>query len=203
VTFQLRAVPDGFSLGIDGVTVTMPIEHQFAEKPQRENIIRQLSKLGGTPYECLAVDMPDDFNYFIPSSQLAELRRLAIAAYSNASVEVSSGGNPTPSVGSVPPAYAQPYFYNASNQLSKEFYLNKGVKVSPAFEQAIPKEAVIMQCRHCLRFALGYCVKNGGRKPQWREPLSLRLGDGRRFRLEFDCRQCQMNILAETSLRDH
>ena len=203
VTFQLRAVPDGFSLGIDGVTVTMPIEHQLAEKPQRENIIRQLSKLGGTPYECLAVDMPDDFNYFIPSSQLAELRRLAIAAYSNASVEVSSGGNPTPSVGSVPPAYAQPYYYNASNQLSKEFYLNKGVKVSPAFEQAIPKEAVIMQCRHCLRFALGYCVKNGGRKPQWREPLSLRLGDGRRFRLEFDCRQCQMNILAETSLRDH
>ena len=42
-----------------------------------------------------------------------------------------------------------------------------------------------------------YCVKHGGRKPTWREPLTLRLGDGREFRLEFDCRQCQMNIYAK------
>ena len=53
-----------------------------------------------------------------------------------------------------------------------------------------------MQCRHCLRYALGYCVKHGGRKPQWREPLFLRLGDGTRFRLEFDCQHCQMNVYA-------
>ena len=54
-----------------------------------------------------------------------------------------------------------------------------------------------MQCRHCLRYALGYCVKHGGCAPQWKEPLFLRLGDGRRFRLEFDCRHCQMNVYAE------
>ena len=29
---------------------------------------------------------------------------------------------------------------------------------------------------------------------KWREPMYLRLGDGRRFRLEFDCRECQMNV---------
>lgn len=55
----------------------------------------------------------------------------------------------------------------------------------------------LMQCRHCLRYSLGYCVKHGGRKPEWKEPLVLRLGDGRRFRLEFDCRNCQMNLYAE------
>ena len=27
-------------------------------------------------------------------------------------------------------------------------------------------------------------------------PLSLRLADGRRFRLEFDCKHCQMNVYA-------
>ena len=53
-----------------------------------------------------------------------------------------------------------------------------------------------MQCRHCIRYSLGYCVKNGGKRPSWREPLSLVLGDGRRFRLEFDCQHCQMNVYA-------
>ena len=55
----------------------------------------------------------------------------------------------------------------------------------------------IMQCRHCIRYSLGYCVKRGGKRPTWHEPLSLVLGDGRRFRLEFDCAHCQMNVLVE------
>jgi len=48
-----------------------------------------------------------------------------------------------------------------------------------------------------LRYSLGFCVKNGGKKPQWQEPLSLRLSDGRIFRIEFDCKNCQMNIYAD------
>jgi putative protease len=54
-----------------------------------------------------------------------------------------------------------------------------------------------MQCRHCLRYSLGCCVKHGGSRPTWKEPLFLRLGDGRRFRLAFDCKNCQMNVYAE------
>ena len=48
-----------------------------------------------------------------------------------------------------------------------------------------------------LIYTLGFCVRRGGRKPEWREPLQLRLGDGRRFRLDFRCDECQMNIVAE------
>ena len=58
-------------------------------------------------------------------------------------------------------------------------------------------ESLVMQCRHCIRYSLGYCVKRGGRKPIWKEPLYLRLGDGRRFRLEFVCKECQMNVFSE------
>ena len=58
-------------------------------------------------------------------------------------------------------------------------------------------ESLVMQCRHCIRYSLGYCVKRGGEKPQWKEPLYLRLGDGRRFRLEFACQECQMNVYSE------
>jgi len=55
-------------------------------------------------------------------------------------------------------------------------------------------ESLIMQCRHCIRYSLGYCVKRGGKKPTWKEPLFLELGDGRKFRLEFACNRCQMNV---------
>lgn len=58
-------------------------------------------------------------------------------------------------------------------------------------------ESLLMQCRHCIRYSLGYCVKRGGKKPSWREPLFLQLGDGRRFRLEFACNECQMNLYSE------
>ncbi len=90
------------------------------------------------------------------------------------------------------------YLYNVANHLSRQFYERQGIKVeAPAFEVKEPGKALVMQCRHCLRYALGHCVKRGGTAPRWREPLTLRLGDGRRFRLEFRCDLCQMNIYAE------
>jgi putative protease len=98
-----------------------------------------------------------------------------------------------------PPAYERPYFYNVSNSRSRAFYATRGLSVAEdAFELHTPQQPLIMQCRYCLRYALGYCVKNGGRQPQWREPLSLQLSDGRRFPLVFDCRHCQMNVYAES-----
>ena len=52
-----------------------------------------------------------------------------------------------------------------------------------------------MTCRFCIRHAWGQCKKEkpGG----WEEPLYLVLGDGRRFRLRFDCRKCEMTVNAE------
>jgi putative protease len=88
------------------------------------------------------------------------------------------------------PSYPYTYLYNISNRLSQQFY---GAKDLSAYELK-GGDGPIMQCRHCIRFALGYCVKHGGQRPTWKEPLSLVLGDGRRFRLEFDCKHCQMNV---------
>ena len=93
---------------------------------------------------------------------------------------------------------AYSYLYNVANHLSRQFYERQGIKVeAPAFELKEPGKALVMQCRHCLRYALGHCVRRGGTAPRWREPLTLRLGDGRRFRLEFRCDLCQMDIYAE------
>ena len=201
VTLRLDATPDGFSLSAEGVTVTIPCEHQQAEKPQRDNIVRQLSKMGGTPYECSGVELPADFNYFIPSSLLADLRRQWVELYGDGSRDSGSrdsDSRASVSRASVPrasiPKYPYPYLYNISNHAAAAFY---GVKEPTAFELNTPSAPLLMQCRHCLQYAMGYCVKHGGQRPTYKLPLSLRLGDGRRFRLEFDCKHCQMNVYAE------
>ena len=87
------------------------------------------------------------------------------------------------------------YQYNISNHQSAAFY---GTNELSAYELK-GGDGPIMQCRHCLRYSLGYCVKRGGKRPTWHEPLSLVLGDGRRFRLEFDCQHCQMNVYAASA----
>ena len=202
---------------------------QLAQKPQRDNIIRQLTKLGNTVYECSEVEIVDGADkYFIPSSILAELRRMVVEELDKQildrqrmtiyrkSVDKVSGHKPHITV--VNPAQYQqmPYLYNISNDVARKFYEQQGLtKAEPAFEIQYPsvdngsestgksfsirgdKDAVshlLMQCRHCIRYSLGYCVKRGGKKPTWREPLFLELPDKRRFRLEFDCKNCQMNV---------
>lgn len=195
VSLSLRAVVEGYELTAHisphlPLTTHLYCDHQKAQKSPRENLVRQLSRLGDTIYECSDVDIPDDFDYFIPNSQLSELRRSLVE-------KLTSQGDrhavrPANLTACLSPceAYAYPYFYNISNHLSADFY---GAEKT-AYELK-GGEGPIMQCRHCIRYSLGYCVKHGGKRPTWREPLSLVLGDGRRFRLEFDCKNCQMNVL--------
>jgi len=196
VKMSIRATEKGFSLQMGEVVATIEAEHQEAQKDPRENIIRQLTKLGGTSYTCTEVDIPADFNYFIPSSLLSELRRQVVSLAENNVFLGRKHRFPAEKTKvSLEETYRNGYLYNVSNHLARQFYEQKGIAVSDAYEVR-PQKGPIMQCRHCLRYALGFCVKNGGRKPEWKEPLSLRLGDGRTFRLEFDCQHCQMNIYA-------
>ena len=203
---------------------------QLAQKPQRDNIIRQLTKLGNTVYECSEVEIVDGADkYFIPSSILAELRRMVVEELDKQILNMQrvtihrksedKVSDHKPHISMVNPAQYQqlPYLYNISNDAARKFYEQQGLtKAEPAFEIQYPtdatngsdssnkafsikgdKEAVshlLMQCRHCIRYSLGYCVKRGGQKPTWREPLFLELPDKRRFRLEFDCKNCQMNV---------
>ena len=191
ISIALRAVDDGFELSAGDVKLHFEAEHQLAQKSPRENLVRQLSKLGDTIYECTEVDVPEDFNFFIPNSQLSDMRRqlvekLACKASHASCASTTSHARIT--------SNSYPYLNNISNHQAAAFY---GVDELSAFELK-GGDGPIMQCRHCLRYSLGYCVKRGGKRPTWREPLSLILGDGRRFRLEFDCKNCQMNVYAQT-----
>ena len=193
---------------------------ELARRPQGDNIRQQLSKMGNTIFECDEVVLAGDLeNYFIPNSILSEIRRDLIETATegiqnivdrslvkgvveeifSAPYQLNQAGEhelkPEEFVWQA--AYGKwPYLYNIANRSAEHFYKTHGMKhIEPAFEVEQPKgESLIMQCRHCIRYSLGYCVKRGGKKPQWKEPLFLELGDGRRFRLEFNCAECQMNV---------
>lgn len=195
-------------------------EHNLAQKPQHDNIVRQLSKLGGTIYECREVEIKNQAdNYFIPSSVLTELRRNLMEdieknADISSSVKAVSGGSLSSAEDGLQESKVKVwqreygkygYLYNIANKSAHEFYKLHGMSHTEnafelsktSFQGTKTGESLIMQCRHCIRYSLGYCVKRGGRKPTWKEPLYLELGDGRRFRLEFACNVCQMNIYSD------
>lgn len=195
-------------------------EHNPAQKPQHDNIVRQLSKLGGTIYECREVEIKNQAdNYFIPSSILTELRRNLMEdieknADISSSVKAVSGGSLSSAEDGLQESKVKVwqreygkygYLYNIANKSAHEFYKQHGMNHTEnafelsktSFQGTKTGESLIMQCRHCIRYSLGYCVKRGGRKPTWKEPLYLELGDGRRFRLEFACNVCQMNIYSD------
>lgn len=218
IVMRFSAPAAGFRLEVGGgigrwLTVDVPFIHQEAQRPQRTNIEQQLMRLGNTVYECTRFTFEEGSDrFFVPNSLLGELRRKAIELLEsqkeretkkeerkeNGFEERKEASTPLPTLHS-PFLAKNLYLWNIANQHARDFYTHQGLQqYAPAYELNEQPEALLMQCRHCLRFSLGYCIKHGGRKPNWCEPLHLMLGDGRRFRLEFACHECQMNIYSET-----
>lgn len=53
---------------------------------------------------------------------------------------------------------------------------------------------ILMTCRYCLLHELGHC-RRVAPYPAGREPKYLRLANGTRVALEFDCKNCEMKLL--------
>ena len=227
VALSISAKDDSLCLKVevDGrgiiAEATANIELQQANQPQEENIKRQLSRLGGTVYEAVSVDVGNVSELFVPSSVLSNLRRDVVEALDREIIsrskefdDISRKGrkreNTHANTGTLHVAkspfakeYRQyPYLYNVANDRARHFYGSMGMEIEGmAFENggddACSNPALLMQCRHCIRRMLGYCTKRNTQQPPWREPLTLALPDGRRFTLKFDCKQCQMNVYAQ------
>lgn len=196
----------GFTLSFtdeddNSVSLTLERAKEPARTPQADNLRNQLSKLGNTPFEAkdIKIDLSD--NWFIPSSELSELRRNAVEKllevrrinYRREVFRLKESKTKFP-------VSTLTYLGNVMNSSAAEFYKNHGVlKVMPAFEKEQPKDAVLMFCKHCIRYSMGWCPVHHKVRSPFREPYYLVSSDGRRFRLEFDCKQCQMKVLADNS----
>ena len=191
-----------------GHTATEKISYssETAKKSQEENMKLQLGKLGNTLYEADEITIsPGSETRFIPSSILAGLRRDTLEKFSHQFQFEHSGDNE--SLGYILPnkintnnSAEEINIANVANKLARQLYDEIGPKDAPdAFETTKPNrdsETQIMTCRYCIRYEMGYCTKQG-RKAPWQEPLYLVLKDNRKFRLKFDCLNCQMKIYAE------
>lgn len=186
-----------------------------AQKSQHDNIVKQLEKLGNTVWTANEISINNSADeFFIPSSRLAAVRRELLEALENTPVsnhtdKQAVGETVTNSVNANNTVYADTInIANVANTTAQNYYAAHGVKNAPtAFElnsdykagsttapSAVPP---LMTCRYCLRYALGYCVKNGGKRPTWHEPLHLEAKNGIRVRLAFNCAKCQMEVYAE------
>lgn len=204
----------GFSLAAtdeDGHSVTLSFEapKELARTPQETNLRTQLTKLGNTPYEVIhsregepeGIMIQLSENWFIPSSVLADWRRQVIdqltsARRINYRRELMAWQPTTHPF----PAASLTYLGNVMNTSAAGFYHQHGLSsVAPAFEKQAVPEAVLMFCKHCLRYSMGWCPTHQKGRSPYREPYYLVSTDGRRFRLEFDCKNCLMKVRAAES----
>ena len=204
----------GFTLSMkdeDGIRVSVVLqrEKELARTPQTDNLRSQLGKLGNTPFDAVDVSIDLTDNWFIPASELSELRRRAVdkllsARKINYRREIGQMKNtshpfPVSEVRGVLGSSGNTLTYlgNVLNRKAVDFYRQHAVKtVLPAFEKEAPEDAVLMFCKHCIRYSMGWCPVRHKKRSPYREPYYLVSSDGRRFRLDFDCKQCIMKVIA-------
>ena len=203
VAIRLADTAFGFALTLtdeddNRVTLSLPRAKEPARTPQEENLKTQLAKLGNTPFEAERVDIDFTENWFLPASVLADFRRQAIekliaARRINYRRELAVLRPTTHAF----PQTTLTYLGNVMNARAASFYAGHGVaSIAPAFEQTPVEKAVLMFCKHCLRYSMGWCPVHQRERSPYREPYYLVSTDGKRFRLEFDCRNCQMKVSA-------
>lgn len=183
------------------VSTTTECEKIIANNPEKaaENIRKKALQWGDTIFN--PVDLKLDFAqpYLIPASVIGEMKRNLVEKLMNQLVENHKNNRPRRDapwhVSTNYPETELSYLGNVTNALASEFYRQHGVtEIEDGLEKSYSKQSGIkvMTTKHCIRYANGMCSKETGKKAT---PLILSNEKGT-FRLEFDCRNCQMNIFA-------
>lgn len=205
VDWILSETAFGFALTVsdedkNSVTLSFPVEtKENARTSQHDNLCSQLKKMGNTPFRTRSVVIKCSEEWFIPSSLISDWRRLAtdrLVALRRINFrrelqvwKPTNHSYPTSSL---------TYLGNVMNGKAEKFYQEHGVcNIAPAYEKQAPDNATLMFCRHCLRYSMGWCPTYQRVRSPYREPYYLVSNDGKRFRLEFDCKRCQMKVSAE------
>lgn len=201
VNICLRDIPFGYSLTLtDGwgrsATVNFTRDKEIARTEQYTGIKAQLSKLGGTSLVASEIEIDFADNWFIPSSVIADMRRAVVKAYERICLLTNSNTQPAHRKTDASTIATQlTYLANIANQRAANFYRACGAEdIAPAYELSAPRGATLMFCRHCLRYAFGWCPHRGGKPSPYREPYTLVSADGKRFPLTFDCKHCMMLV---------
>ena len=213
VSMELKGDTLCISDGINKASLVLEGPFEKSNTPQADNYKRILSKLGDTIFE--ASDIGIDTAFFIPSSVLTAARRAVCEALVNLRLQRQPAALVLPTANHYPfPLQSDSYLNNIANQKARDFYAAHGAETTaPAFELQEPDGAVLMFCKHCIRYALGACPKeNKGSTSELAEGLLTEKEKGSSFRtsklneplflihknyylkLSFNCKECVMEV---------
>lgn len=192
--------------------------YDLARTPQEENIRKQMSRLGDTPFYLRSLSIEFSQNWFIPSSHLATLRRQIVErAMQGINLEVISARpvsaasathcQSSCSASRIELAAELVRQFTAeerenitmgggiANHLADEVAQQIGLSVPQSCEVGAHYEK-LMTTRHCLRHALGLCPRSTASASASSNSNALFLRSGKSvYLLKFDCRQCEMQVL--------
>jgi len=177
----------------DGNTIEYKINFDFEPAQNTEmalqNIQKQLSKLGETDFCAEEVLLDFDVVPFIPVNTLNEIRRQAVKMLEDERLHNFPRSFHKIIQNDFPyPEKELDYSANVLNSYARKFYDRHGVtSIDPAAESGIDMiDNKLMTCKHCLKFQFNMCKKSS-------EPLFL-ADEHNKYRLEFDCKKCEMSV---------
>ena len=181
----------------DGATVTVQRDGRFtpANEPSKNeaSIRAQVAKSGDTSYCICDIDICGG-GLFVPASVMTAMRREALERLAEVPWPTEHRILPDN------PAARCPYERltaedNVTNRLAEEFYRRHGVtEIEPPLELAESTRGCrVMRTAYCLRRETGECLREN---PRLQGDLYIEHG-AHRYRLEFDCRRCEMSIYDE------
>ena len=212
VRLEFRATADGFSLQLtdeDGLQTQATVEapHNEARDAQRagEQIVKQLGKLGDSPFVARETVDTTQGRWFLPASTLNALRREAVQQLIDLRIShFHPADTPRRTCEGATVPSALDYRANVLNAKAEAFYRRHGAQqVERGLEQTGDYGGkALMTTRYCLRYELGCCLQGKNENEKRRnETVEIKPGDTlllrnqeRLFRLEFDCRECLMRI---------
>ena len=184
---------DGIITAIDDNKNFANVSVDFTESPKnpdkmKENFIKQMEKTGESDFYARKVRVCSDLP-FIPISVVNELRRKLLDELMDERLKNYKRDVQKPLQHAFFPKEKLDYRANIHNQTAKKFYENCGCEVcemSLECSSCTQKCIELMRTKHCLKFAFDMCGSP--------EKLFLIDDKGKKYPLEFDCKNCEMII---------
>lgn len=179
----------------DNNNISIKIEQKELAQNQekaRQNYIKQISKTGNSDFYIIDINIEDKNLPFVPLSELNNLRRNLFEKLMELRINNYAKTVQKPISYAQYPILNLDYRANIFNEEAKQFYEKSGCKIEQmALEnyKKIPSNTELMRTKHCIKYALGQCSKDLG-------VLFLVDEKGKKYPLKFDCKNCEMAILA-------
>lgn len=161
------------------------------QEKMAQNFEKQFKKTNESDFYCEKITITSSNLPFLPISQINELRRNLFKNLMNERLKNYKRQIQEPLHYAKFPYSEMDFRANAHNKLAKEFYKKCGCKITEnTIESGVSvKDKPLMTTKHCLKYAFNMCKK----------PVNLYLIDekNQKYKLKFDCKNCQMQIFIQ------